>query len=102
MVNLFWGDKQYFKQQKEKLANQPITEESIKYNIDNGEKQKRLAVKFPRDTEENACGMSYSLTYKLLSENLAKGKRILTKKVLLSRSHNERKNLKGGIAKHGA
>lgn len=76
---LIFGDKDYLEQQKTKLVGQPITEEAIKHNIKQSEKQERMALQFSVGSSENSRGMSYSLTYLRNAFALREGKRLLTK-----------------------
>ena len=76
---IIYGDKDYLEQQKTRLVRQPITEEAIKYNIKQSERQERMALEFSVGSNENFRGMSYSLTYLRNAFALREGKRLLTK-----------------------
>jgi len=80
---IIFGDRDYFEMQKNLFVEQPITEEAIKYNLQEAENQEKSAYDFPENSEWRQIGLSYSETSRLMAENLKQGKRIFTKKDLL-------------------
>ena len=81
---LIMGDKNYFEQKKRQLQEQPITQEAIYYNLRKSKEQKILAAQFPSNSKEYQIGMSYVQTYLKNALALKQGKKVLTKKALLS------------------
>ena len=80
---IIFGDRGYFEMQKNLLTEQPITEEVIKYNLQEAEQQEKSAYDFSEDSEWRKIGLSYAETSRLMSENLRQGKRVFTKRNLL-------------------
>jgi len=78
-----FGDRRYLEEQKQRLREQPITEETIKYNLNEAETQEKSAYDFSEDSEWRKIGLSYAMTSRLMAENLRQGKRIFTKEDLL-------------------
>jgi hypothetical protein len=77
------GDRKYLEKQKQRLREQPITEEAIRYNLNEAETQEKSAYGFPENYEWRQIGLSYALTSRLMAENLRQRKRIFTKEDLL-------------------
>jgi len=81
-----FGNKKYFEQQKQKLIEQPITDEEIKYNLQKSNDYKNL----PKgdfelcDQVENPS--SYAETYLSNALALKEGKRLFTRNDLISYS----------------
>lgn len=82
---VIFGDRNYLEQQKERLAVQPITEESVRYNLQEAEEQENIAYQFSEDSDERRIALAYSETSRLTAENLRQDKRIFTKKDLCSK-----------------
>lgn len=89
------GDKNYFEKKKRQLAEQSITEEAIKYNLEKSEEQKRLAMQFEENSRKNIHGLTYSLTYLKNAIALKQNRRLLPKELLYSQS--ESIKMKGGL-----
>lgn len=79
-----FGDKNYFKQLKNKILSQSITKKAIQYNLKESENQRNLAYDYPENSEERKRGLSYSTTYLATSLSLKEGKKLFTKEELLS------------------
>jgi hypothetical protein len=93
-----FGNKGYLLEQKQKLFEQPITEKTIKYNLDEAKKQEKFAYSFSEDSEWRQISLSYALTSRLMSDNLKQGKKFFTRSGLISYSRREKQiRLKGGI-----
>ncbi|MEX0920905.1 MAG: hypothetical protein WDZ62_01450 [Candidatus Pacearchaeota archaeon] len=95
---LIFGEEDYFKEQKQKLQEQPITEESIKYNLkksrDYGNQPPEYFESFDRVNDPS----SYTKTYLANALALKEGLKLFTKKDLISYSRSEKFiELKGGI-----
>jgi len=80
------GDRNYFDIQRNLLVQQPITEEAIKYNLQEAEEQAKSAYDFSEDSEWRQIGLSYALTSRAMAEKLKQGKRGFTKIDLLLHS----------------
>ena len=80
---LIYGDKSYFKQMKQKIKNQPITQESIEYNIKQAEQQKEYLPSFNSFPRERKSCLSYIKSFSRNAEELQKGNKALTLKNLL-------------------
>lgn len=97
---IIFGDRRYFEIQRGLLVQQSITEEAINYNLREAENQEKYAYDFPENSEWRQIGLSYAETSRFMVENLRQGKRIFTKKGLISYSlREEQKQLKGGTRK---
>jgi len=94
------GDRNYLEMQRNLLTKQSITEEAINYNLQEAEQQEKFACDSPENSEWRKIGLSYSETSRFMVKNLREGKRIFTKKDLISYSLREKqKKLKGGTRK---
>jgi len=83
---ILFGNRNYFEKTKKQLIAQPITTKAIKYNLEQSQMQKMLASNFSENSEENTRGLIYYLTYLKNALALESGRRLFTKKDLLSYS----------------
>ena len=87
-----FGDRDYLEKQKQKLREQPITEEAIKYNLSEAKTQENISYQFSEESDERHIALSYDETSRLMAGNLRQGNRIFTKKDLL---HSKRASVGG-------
>ena len=90
------GDKNYLKQKRKQLQEQPITKEAIQHNFRKAE-QERIASEETNEEELKRIYISYSQTYLANALALRQGKRILIKEKLLYSQSESFIELKGGI-----
>jgi len=93
---LIMGDKNYFEEKQIQLIEQPITQKSIRYNLEKSEEQKKFALNYPENSRKKIHGLNYSLTYLANALALNENKRIYSKKDLLFYSQSESIKMKGG------
>ncbi|MCK5150113.1 hypothetical protein KAJ87_04270 [Candidatus Pacearchaeota archaeon] len=93
---LIFGDREYFKQIKQKALSQPITKEAIKHNL-------KWSVRMQRLKDENLENVflknkfnGYAKTYFLNGLALKKGLRLFTREKLLNSQSEINIQLKGG------
>jgi hypothetical protein len=84
------GDKDYLEEKKKQIKKQPISKETIIYNIKKSEEQKNLALSYPKDSEERKHGFDYVNSYLTNARALQNGFKILTEKELKSFSQKEK------------
>lgn len=71
------GDNNYFKIKKEQMIEQPITHESIQYNLQKGKEQRELSMSYPENSAERKHGLDYFNSYLINAFSLKNGKKIL-------------------------
>ncbi|MEM2121049.1 MAG: nucleotidyltransferase domain-containing protein [Candidatus Woesearchaeota archaeon] len=79
---LIYGDKNYFEQIKQKILEQPITQEAIAHNIAEAEKLKELLNLISENDKRRKDCLSYIKSYSKNAEQLALGNKPLTLKNL--------------------
>ena len=79
-----FGDRDYFKQQKQKLREQPITEEALKHNFKKSEDYRNLAKEEFELCDQVENHSSYTETHLANALALKEGLRLFIKKDLLS------------------
>lgn len=72
------GDSEYQEHLKQKILNQPITQEAIQYNLTQSEEQGRIALLYPEDSKERSIAQSYQESFRRNAEELQKGNKMLT------------------------
>lgn len=72
------GEISYQEQLKQRILNQPITQEAIQYNIAQSEEQGRIALMYPEGSKEREIAESYQQSFRKNAEELQKGNNILT------------------------
>jgi hypothetical protein len=72
------GSNKYQQELKNKIKNQPITPESIKYNLDYSKNQEEQAKMYPNNSIESICAKSYEKSFKINAEELSRGHKLLT------------------------
>jgi len=80
---LIVGNENDLEQKRKKLKQQPITRESIFYNIIRSKEQRIYAEQYQVGSNEHRQGMGYSHTFMENSSRLSQGRRELTKAELL-------------------
>jgi len=78
-----FGDRKYLEDQKQRLREQPITEEAIRYNLQKSEDYKKLRREDFELCDRVENPLSYSETYLLNTLALRQGKKLFTKEDLL-------------------
>lgn len=72
------GNSDYQEQLKQRILNQPITQEAIQYNLTQSDEQARIALMYPEDSKERNISESYQQSFKRNAKELQKGNKILT------------------------
>jgi predicted nucleotidyltransferase len=95
-----FGDRRYLEEQKQKLREQPITEEAIRYNLQKSEDYRNLSKENLELSDRVENPLSYAETYLANSLALREGLKLFTRNDLISYSHREKMTqLKGGARK---
>jgi hypothetical protein len=96
-----FGDQDYYNRMKESLKTQEITKEAIEYNRSRSEEQSFVATQWRDNPKRYAIGLGYGQTFSRMSIELSNGRRLLTKKELLSEDERSYLHeLKGGKINH--
>lgn len=72
------GETDYQNQLKQRILNQPITQEAIQYNLTQSEEQEGIALMYPANSKERRIAESYQDSFRRNAEELQKGNKILT------------------------
>jgi hypothetical protein len=72
------GGSGHQEQLKQRVLNQPITQEAIQYNMQQSEEQGRIALMYPEGSKERSIAVSYQQSFRKNAEELQKGNKILT------------------------
>ena len=75
---LIYGDLNSFERTKQQIQAQPITQESINYNIGEAEKQRQFLQYFSENDKRRQEHMSYSYSFSKNAEQLKRGNKPLT------------------------
>ncbi|MFH1210778.1 MAG: hypothetical protein V1645_02565 [archaeon] len=85
---LIYGDINHFERLKQKIEQQPISEEAINHNLARAEKQKKSLSYYENMPREKKSCLSYIKSYSVNAEQLSKGNKVLTLKKVLQISPN--------------
>ncbi len=75
---LIYGNKYYFENLKQKVEQQPISQEAINHNLSKAEKQKGYLSYYENMPREKKICLSYIKSYSVNTEQLSKGNKVLT------------------------
>ncbi len=79
---LIYGDRNHFEQLRQKVLEQPITPETVEYNLTEAEKQKALLPLIPETDKRRKDCLSYIDSFSQNAEQLSLGNKLLTLKNL--------------------
>lgn len=72
------GNSDYQEKLKQRVLNQPITQEAIQYNLTQSDEQARISLMYPEDSKERRITERYQQSFRRNAEELQKGNQILT------------------------
>lgn len=72
------GNSDYQEKLKQRVLNQPITQEAIQYNLTQSDEQERIALMYPENSKERKIAESYQQSFRKNAEELQRGNKVLT------------------------
>lgn len=71
------GNSDYQEKLKQRVLNQPITQEAIQYNLTQSDEQARISLMYPENSKERRIAESYQESFRRNAEELQRGNKVL-------------------------